>query len=50
MENFRKWLWIAIIVILVIIFWLAYMYYFVECSSTPVSEMPWYCIYLLSNK
>ena len=50
MENFRKWLWTAIIVILVIIFWLAYMYYFLECANTPVSEMPWYCVYLLSNK
>jgi len=50
MENFKKWLWATIVVIIVIAILIVYMYYFVECSSMNVSEMPWYCIYLLQNK
>lgn len=49
MEKFWKWLWIAIIVTVIIAFLMAYMYYFVECSSMNVTEMPWYCVYFLSN-
>lgn len=49
MKDFRRWLWITFIVVMVIAFLMAYMRYFVECSNMEVSEMPWYCLYLLSK-
>lgn len=50
MKDFRKELWVSIIIILLVVFCLAYMYHFAKCSSMNVWEMPGYCIYLLSNK
>lgn len=49
MKDFWKWLWIAIIIIIIAFFWTVYIYRFIECASMDISEMPWYCIYILNN-
>ena len=47
--------WLALIIIIwfimwCVILWIILLPYRLKCATMQVSEMPWYCIYLLQNK